>query len=371
MRRDLLILAAVALALVAWLAWQTIPAPAPDGRLSTSGLLNDAPDSFRQVTGPRPFSFPADHAAHPGYRNEWWYFTGNLEGPDGRPWGFQFTLFRFELDRAPRPDSAWATNTVWMAHLALSDVQGRVFHQAERFARGALDLAGATQARWWLRDWTVTRGDRGFELKALAEEFGLDLRLDPVRPIVEQGDDGYSRKGPQPGNASHYYSITRMATKGTIRVEGREIPVEGEAWLDREWGSSQLAEDLAGWDWFSLQLDDGRDVMVYRLRTDDGEASRFSAGKVVYPDGESRTLGPQDFTAAPQRRWQDAEGNRWPVAWTIELPSENLALEVDARFEDQLWRGAVSYWEGAVGVRDADSGESLGRGYLELSGYGE
>jgi predicted secreted hydrolase len=371
MRRDLGLLLLLALALIAWLGWQARPQPAADGRLSASGLLNDAPESFRQVTGPRPFSFPADHAAHPGYRNEWWYFTGNLDGPGGERYGFQFTLFRFELDRAPRPDSAWSADAVWMAHLALSDVEGRVFHQSERFARGALGLAGATEDRWWLRDWQVKRRSDGFTLTAHAEDFGLDLELEPVRPIVRQGEAGYSRKGPEPGNASHYYSITRLASSGRVRIGDRERPVEGLAWLDREWGSSQLADNLDGWDWFSLQLDDGRDVMVYRLRTEDGEASRFSAGKVVQPDGASRTLGPGDFTATPQRQWRDAEGRAWPVDWTVTVPSEDLSLEVRARFDDQRWTGAVSYWEGAVGVRDADSGESLGRGYLELSGYAE
>lgn len=371
MRRDLTLLAVVALALLAWLGWQTLPERDDATRLSTSALLNDAPETFRQVSGPRPFSFPEDHAAHPGYRNEWWYFTGNLNGPDGRPWGFQFTLFRFELDHAPRPDSAWSAEAVWMAHLALSDVDGQVFHQAERFARGALGLAGATRDRWWLRDWEVRRkGDR-FELRARADGFGLDLALEAIRPIVRQGDAGYSRKGPQPGNASHYYSITRLESSGTIRVADREWPVEGLAWLDREWGSSQLADNLDGWDWFSLQLDDGRDIMVYRLRTEDGEASRFSAGKVVHSDGDSRTLGPEDFTATPQREWRDAEGNAWPVDWTVEIPSEDLALAVEARFDDQRWTGAVSYWEGAVTVRDARSGEMVGRGYLELSGYSE
>jgi len=371
MQRDVLAMVCLAVLLLGWLGWQTLPESAPDRSLSTRSLLDDAPESFRQVTGPRAFHFPEDHAAHPGFRNEWWYFTGNLDGPGGRPFGFQFTLFRFELDHAPRPDSAWSADAVWMAHLALSDVEAREFHQSERFARGALDLAGATDERWWLRDWVVARSGDRFELKAETPEFGLDLVLEGLRPIVEQGDRGYSRKGRQPGNASHYYSITRLAVTGNIRIADRDAPVHGLAWLDREWGSSQLDGNLAGWDWFSLQLDDGRDVMVYRLRTEGGEASRFSAGKVVNPDGTSTTLAADDFTATPRRSWRDAEGHRWPVEWTIEIPAENLALDVAARFDDQRWRGAVSYWEGAVRVRDADNGALLGRGYLELSGYAE
>lgn len=371
MRRDVLTLLAIAALLIAWLAARTVDRAPPDGALDTGALLNDAPESFRRVTGPRALRFPADHAAHPGFRNEWWYFTGNLDDAGGRAWGFQFTLFRFELDAGERADSAWAADAVWMAHLALSDVDGEVFHSAERFARGALGLAGASDERWWLRDWQVTRSGESFRLEALAEDFGLSLGLEPRRPIVLQGDRGYSRKGPGEGNASHYYSITRLDAEGSLHVDGRERTVSGRAWLDREWGSSQLAESLDGWDWFSLQLEDGRDVMVYRLREDDGGASRFSAGKIVYPDDSSRTLAADDFTARPRRRWRDGRGVTWPVAWTVGIPSENLLMDVEARFENQRWTGAVSYWEGAVVVRDAESGEALGRGYLELSGYGD
>src|SRR5699024_3166512 len=181
MRRDFAIVAVVALALIGWLAWQTRAQPGIDGRLSASGLLTDAPETFRRVTEPRPFIFPADHAAHPGYRNEWWYFTGNLDGPDGDRWGFQFTLFRFALDHARRADSAWSAEAVWMAHLPLSDVEGRVFHQAERFARGALGLAGASEDRWWLRDWEVRRSGDQFSLQAGTEEFALDLEMESLR----------------------------------------------------------------------------------------------------------------------------------------------------------------------------------------------
>jgi predicted secreted hydrolase len=370
MRRDLFVLAAVIVALVVWLGWQTRDESAYEGRLSAGGLLSDAPGTFRQVTGPRPFEFPQDHAAHPGYRSEWWYFTGQLEDRQGREFGFQFTLFRFELDSAPRPDSDWHADAVWMGHLAVSDIGEARFLQSERFARGALGLAGASESRWWLRDWQVRREGGTYILRAGDESIELQLELRPRRPIVTQGESGYSRKGPEPGNASHYYSITRLEAEGTLRLDGRAHRVAGRAWLDREWGSSQLGPDLAGWDWFSLQLDDGRDVMVYRLRTHEGEASRFSAGKVVYPNGESRTLEAADFTTRPLRRWRDESGVEWPVAWQVDLPSENLSMTVRPRFDDQRWRGSVSYWEGAMTVED-DSGERLGLGYLELSGYAD
>jgi predicted secreted hydrolase len=371
MRRDALIVLAVVAALLAWLALQTREERAPGQTLSSGQLLGDAPGSFRRVTGPEPLHFPDDHAAHPGFRSEWWYFTGNLETAEGRHFGFQYTLFRFELGEAPPSESAWASEAVWMAHLAVSDIAAERFYQSERFSRGALGLAGASQARWWLRDWEVTREGERFRIDADAADFGLELDLEQTRPIVLQGERGYSQKGPEPGNASRYYSITRLAATGRLRIGDRHHAVDGLAWLDREWGSSQLGENVAGWDWFALQLDDGRDLMVYRLRETGGGATPFSAGKIVRPDGSSRTLESEDFTTEPERYWQDAFGVRWPVEWRVRVPSENLDLRVESRFDAQRWTGSVSYWEGAVGVRDADSGESLGRGYLELSGYAD
>lgn len=372
MGRDLALLAALSLALLLWLGWQTREPQAPQHSFSAAGLLSESPEQFLKVTGPRPMHFPEDHAAHPGYRNEWWYFTGNLEGSDERPFGFQFTLFRFELDEGERPQSAWASPAVWMAHLAISDLQADQFHQAQRFSRGVMDLAGATEHRWWLGSWEVRLEEEGeFRLQMTAEDFGLDLELSSQRPIVLQGDAGYSRKGPEPGNASHYYSLTRLMARGELHSGGERHPVTGLAWLDREWGSSQLAPGIAGWDWFSLQLDDGRDLMVYQLRQDDGRPAPWSAGTVVDADGRSRPLDAARIVLTPTRYWRDASGHDWPVAWRVEIPEEGLDLAVVARRDQQRWTGAVSYWEGAVAVTDAQNGRSLGQGYMELSGYAD
>jgi predicted secreted hydrolase len=371
MRPNLLILAVLVVALVAWLGWQTRTPPVPNGSLGLDQVLGPAPEQFRQVRGPEPLSFPADHAAHPDYRSEWWYFTGNLTGPDQRRYGFQFTLFRFGLESGRERDSAWQSDATWMAHLALSDGDRKRFYQSERFARGALGLAGATTERWWLRDWTVTATPQGWRLAARDDAFGLDLDMVLTRPIVLQGDAGYSRKGPAPGNASRYYSATRLATRGRITIDGAAVPVEGLAWLDREWGSGQLAETIEGWDWFALHLDDGRDLMLYRLRQTDGQASPFSAGKLVAADGSSRTLAAGDFDARPQRWWQGPQGHRWPLKWSLAVPSADLELVVEALFDAQLWEGSVRYWEGAIDVSDANTGDTAGRGYLELSGYSD
>jgi len=381
MRRDLFLILLLALLALLWLGQRTERAPEQAGRLSGTGLLNTAPEDFRRVTGPEPLEFPADHGMHPGYRNEWWYFTGNLADEQGRRYGFQFTLFRFALDASTRqrmPDASdFDTDAVWMAHLALSDLDGERFFSRERFAREALGLAGATEDQWWLRDWTVKRTGTGWRLETLvpgrgesSAGFGLELDLLPAKDIVLQGEGGYSRKGPEPGNASRYYSITRIQASGRLLLDGQARDVTGLAWLDREWGSSQLGEGLDGWDWFALQLDDGRDLMVYRLRTDDDRASPWSAGILVEADGRYQVLGNDDFDLQPTRRWRDREGIAWPVEWRVRMPAHGLDLQVRAAFDAQRWNATVAYWEGAVEVL-GPVGEPVGRGYLELSGYAD
>ncbi|MEM7053824.1 MAG: lipocalin-like domain-containing protein [Pseudomonadota bacterium] len=370
MRRDgLIILALVVLALI-WLSVRVHSGAAQmSAQFSGTGLLATAPESFRRVTEAVPMSFPANHALHSGYRNEWWYFTGNLDGPEGERFGYQFTLFRFALESTARSDSEFAADAVWMAHLALSDGRDERFYQHERFAREALELAGATATEWWLRDWQVTATESGWLLRAEAEQFALDLMLEPTKPIVLQGDAGYSRKGPEPGNASRYYSLTRIESFGEVRIQGQSIPVNGQSWLDREWGSSQLGEGLDGWDWFALQLEDGRDLMLYRLRQADGEASPFSAGALVEADGSYRILGAEDFELVPARWWRDGQSVEWPLQWQLTVTEPALQFEVRAVFDDQRWNRSVQYWEGMVDV--LEQGAVIGRGYLELSGYAD
>jgi len=372
MRLDSVFVGIAVAVLVAWLAWQTVPPePAVPERLQVENLMSGDSQDFRRVTEPIPLSFPEDHAQHPPYQNEWWYFTGNLETSEGGRLGFQYTLFRFATPPAQAIDSEWETQAMWMAHLALSDGREQRFFQAERFARGSLELAGAETDRWWLRDWEVTLDSQDWQLKADAGDFALDLSLTPSRPIVLQGDEGYSRKGPDPGNASRYYSITRLATNGQIRIGNETFPVQGLSWLDREWGSSQLSEEQAGWDWFAIQLDDGRDLMLARLRNKDGSDSEWSYGLLVEPNGESTYLTDEDYEATVDRRWTDSKGDRWPLDWQVSVPAANLNIHTRAVFDDQHWRQSVDYWEGMIDVLDQVSGEPIGRGYLELSGYGE
>lgn len=368
----LAVLALIALAALIWLE-RRIQHAAPEADvLDTRVLLATAPEQFRRITGPEPLSFPADHAAHPGYRNEWWYFTGNLAAADGTRYGFQFTLFRFGLppDAMP-PESDFSADAIWMGHLALSDLDRRQFFNCERVARGALGLAGASADRWWLRDWEVHRSGAGWQLRAACDSFSLDLALKPLKPLVLHGQDGYSRKGSEPGNASRYYGVTRIAADGRLVLGGVPRALDGLAWLDREWGSSQLGEGIDGWDWFALQLADGRDLMLYRLRTRAGAASRYSAGTLVAADGTATALSANDFDLTPGRWWRDREGIRWPLDWRLRVPAAGLDARVRAVFDQQCWDTRVEYWEGAVEVLNSTGEARIGRGYLELSGYAD
>jgi predicted secreted hydrolase len=335
-----------------------------------------AAEGFARADAPRQFRFPEDHAAHPDFRNEWWYFTGHLEGEQGQRFGYQLTLFRIALaPGAPRSESAWATHQVWMGHAALTDMDAGQHRHTERYARGAAGLAGQAMApfRVWLEDWQISGAPDGsfpWRLRVESADFALDLDVSPQRTPVLQGDRGLSQKSAAAGNASYYYSITRLATRGEIRSGDRRYNVQGLSWLDREWSTSALGDDQAGWDWFSLQLDSGADLMLYRLRRKDGSTDPNSAGKWVTADTQDETLGPEDFHLRETRFWTSPEtGRRYPVAWTLESGGRTPPLEVEAVLDAQEMRTAVTYWEGAVWVRNAASGERIGRGYLEMTGY--
>ena len=374
-------LALVALAVVGGVALladgdRARPAPVRGSIAVADALGAEDLSGFARAAAPRVFSFPADHGPHPDFRTEWWYYTGNLETDTGRHFGFQLTFFRTALvpparsASAPRR-SAWATPHVYLAHFALTDTEGRRFLAWSRTGRGALGLAGAQAGplRVWVDDWSV-EGARPralpMRLRAAEADAAIDLTLDSARPVVLQGERGLSRKGPERGNASYYYSLTRMPARGRIRVGAERFDVQGLAWMDREWSTSALGGDLVGWDWFALQLDDGRDVMLYQLRRRDGTADPLSAGTVVDAAGRPRALARDEFRIEALDTWTSpASGVRYPSGWRLTLPREGLALEVTPRLADQELRVGTRYWEGAVVVRGA------GRGYAELVGYGE
>ncbi len=333
---------------------------------------------FARATTRRELSFPADHGSHDEFRSEWWYFTGNLEGSGGSHFGFELTFFRIALSpAAPARDSAWGANQVWMAHFAVTDVAHSRFATAERFARGALGLAGAAADpfRVWVKDWYVegsaSSSDAELMVAARNGETALALRLDAAKPLVAQGDHGFDAKGPEPGNASYYYSFPRLTATGSIELDGVVTEVIGSAWMDREWSTSALSAGVVGWDWFALQLSDGRELMYYRLRKADGVASPFSGGSIVSAGGESQRLSADDVLLTVRDYWRsERTGVRYPVTWHMEVPSEDIDLDIVPYLENQEIDLAVRYWEGAVRASGNAGGSRLtGQGYLELAGY--
>jgi predicted secreted hydrolase len=346
-----------------------------------AGALRAADDrGYARALEPRELVFPADHGPHPDFRTEWWYFTGNLATPEGRRFGFQLTFFRSALaPEMPPRDSAWATRQAWLAHFTVSDVAGERFHSFERWSRGAVGLAGIETApfRVWVEDWSAAAEQRGgvfpVRLRAAQGEVAIDLRLAQGKPPVLQGDRGLSRKSSAPGNASFYYSLTRMPASGTLRVGPETFAVEGAAWMDREWSTSSLGADQVGWDWFALQLGDGTDLTLYQLRHTGGQPDPASSGSIAAPDGTSRTLPFRAFSLDALDHWKSPRsGARYPSRWRVRIPSEGLDLTVTPLLADQELDVSFRYWEGAVAVEGTRRGARVsGQGYVELTGYAE
>jgi predicted secreted hydrolase len=264
-----------------------------------------------------------------------------------------------------------------MAHLAVVDEAGRRFVARERIAREALGLAGTTMAplRVWVEDWSLSGQEAGdglsLEVHADDSAVGLDLRIAGGGAPVLQGDKGLDRKGPEEGNASYYYSVPGLEVTGTVRLDEIVIPVDGVAWLDREWGTSSLSDGIVGWDWFALQFEQGGSLMYYRLREADGSISDYSGGTLITRDGRRSRLGPRDVLLEARQYWvSDRTLRRYPVEWRIEIPTQEFRLAVQAWLPNQELDLSVRYWEGAVDTEGYEGGAPLtGRGYVELTGY--
>jgi predicted secreted hydrolase len=343
-------------------------------------LGGEAGDGFAWATEPREFVFPRDHGAHPEYRTEWWYFTGNLATAGGRHFGFELTFFRYALapaDTAREGASAWRANQVWMAHFAITDTEGGRFIARERLTREALELAGAAAdpLKIWVKDWTAAgeAADDELTLRLDARDDAIALRLDLRSTVrhVAHGDGGLDTKGVGTGNASHYYSVPRLAAGGHVTVEGETFAVSGLVWLDREWSTSSLDPGTQGWDWFALHLSDGSSLMFYRLRGQGGEATPYSGGSLVGADGVRVPLAAGDVTLTVLEHWtSDTSGVRYPVAWRLAAPKAGITLDVRPYLENQELDLSVRYWEGAVRAAGHGPGGALtGQGYLELAGY--
>lgn len=328
---------------------------------------------FRKAYEVVPFEFPRDHGPHPDYRAEWWYYTGNLADAKGNRYGYQFTIFRRGLvPGEPERPSEWATRQIYFAHFTVTDATGNAFEFHERYSRASPNLAGAQALpayHVWLDNWSAQEVEPGqVRLKASAGNIGIDLILAQAKPAALQGDRGLSAKSAEPGNASYYYSLTNNPTHGTITTARGAFEVSGNSWMDREWSTSDLGKDAVGWDWFSLQLDDRREITFYYIRRKDGSAEPVSAGVLVNPDGSTRVLKLKDIKITNLSTWTSpTSGAVYPAEWNLAIPSEGLDLHITPLINDQELRVSFTYWEGAVRVE----GSQTGYGYVELTGYYE
>jgi len=348
------------------------PSPAPN-------VVGLAPPhgEFERADGPRDWVFPSDFGPHPAFQTEWWYFTGTLYTDDGRRFGYMLTLFRRGLvppEEQRQRASDWATYEVFMAHFALTDVNGKEHHSFERFSRGAAGLAGAAAdpLHVWLENWAIqTRSDGSTHLQAAARDIEIDLLLRDERGVILHGDEGYSQKGPDAGSASYYYSQPRMESIGLVSLSGHDFTVRGVSWMDHEFSTSALSQGQVGWDWFSLQLENGTDLMVYRIRREDGGTSPFSSGTLIPPQGDPIPLTPEDFGVEVHDKWRSPHtGAEYPSSWTVSVPEYDLSLAVEPVLADQEMDVSYVYWEGAVEISGKRDGQALsGQGYVELTGY--
>jgi len=356
------------------------------GSLLTAG--SSIADGFEVARAPLAFSWPRDHAAHPGYRTEWWYYTGHVKTREGRRFGYELTFFRIGLrpgDPKPGPtQSRWRGNQLFPAHFAVTDERGRTFFHAERFAREALGMGFASANTldvrvddWFLRGAPAGRPERERMVMHAADDpprgrIAIDFVQLPEKPPAVHGSGGISRKALCASCASHYYSYSRLRTTGTLTIGGARLAVDGISWMDHEFGSDELQRGQAGWDWFSLQLADGRDVMLYLLRNRDGSVTPQSSGSLIERDGSVRYLPRGAFVVDPTGSWKSPHtGADYPSGWRIRVPSARLDVSLRPTVLDQELAASagVSYWEGAVDVRDSASARLLGVGYAELTGY--
>lgn len=336
---------------------------------------------FTIATAPYRFSFPRDHGAHFGYQSEWWYFTGHLRSANGRRFGIELTIFRFGLRpglmKVPAGESKWHGSEVYPAHFAITDEHDRTFFHDERFERSALGMGFAEKGALDVRsgDWSI-RGSDPIVLQARDRtgRNALELTLRAEKPPAINGRGGISRKGPCRSCASHYYSMTRLQTVGTLRAGGTSFAVRGLSWMDHEYGSDQLQSTQSGWDWFSLQLDDDRELMLYRLRQKDGSTTPQSSGSLVMADGRVRHLTLAQFRTTPLATWKSPHtGAVYPSGWRVLVPSEGIDVTVTPVLRDQELLDpqiGVAYWEGDCDVRGTDRSSPVrGVAYVELTGY--
>jgi predicted secreted hydrolase len=342
---------------------------------------------FKRALPGRTFSFPQDHFSHPEFKTEWWYYSGHLHSQEKKSFGYQLTFFRTGLNREAKQRSKWSIQDLYFAHLAITDESKKKFGYLEKISRGSLGEAGASAYkasektfRIWIEDWSIEGTGPAMQnhsLKAGDKNFGIELMLTPEKNPVIHGQNGISQKAEGDGYASHYYSISRLITEGKIFLQNKEIPVKGISWMDHEFGSSQLREYQAGWDWFSIQLANNMELMFYQIRWKDGKLDPYSSGTIIFPNGTHQHLTKNEFQIEVLDRWKSPKsGAVYPSKWKIKVPRHQIELTLSPTVKDQELitkeSTRVTYWEGSLKVEGRYQGGSInGMGYAELTGYAE
>jgi len=343
-------------------------------------------EEFRRALPGRSFSFPQDHFSHPEFKTEWWYYSGHLQSPDGKSYGYQLTFFRTGLKRETKNQkSKWAIQNLYFAHLAFTDESKGRFEYREKIHRGSLGEAGASPYtpkektfRIWIENWSVEGSEHGMQnhfLKAGDKDFGIELMLTPEKNPVIHGQKGISQKAEGKGRASHYYSITRLKTEGKLFLKGAEVPVHGMSWMDHEFGSNQLREYQVGWDWFSIQLENGVDLMFYQIRHRDGKIDPYSSGTIISSEGKNELFSLKEFQIEVLENWKSQKsGALYPSKWRLKVPGSHIELVLSPTVKDQELitkeSTRVTYWEGSVKIEGKYQNHLIkGMGYVELTGY--
>lgn len=344
----------------------------------TSVLSSNEDNSFQKAIEKRMFAFPEDFYPKTDFRNEWWYFTGNLESKDGRQFGYQFTIFRNSLINKNIDSKKWESNEIYMCHFAISDIEQDKFYSYESLSRGLKPLAFFdsmekkinVEINYFKFDYNPSKKQTNFKIYSSAKGIELELSLESKKPIVLQGEDGLSQKSSARGNASYYFSITKLKTTGRIKIKDNEFYVTGYSWFDREWSTSSLDTNQVGWDWFSLQLNNNYELMFYALRERDGSFDEVSSGNIIHPDGSVEKLKIEQVKLTIQNYWTNPDGIKYPAAWKFEIPDKNTILFITPLMNNQEHRLSFRYWEGTVSIKGKLKGSDVsGKGYVELTGY--
>jgi len=341
---------------------------------------NQATQNYKIAQPGYTYEFPRDYFNHENFQTEWWYYTGNVKSSDGHRFGYELTFFRQGVSRADN-SQPWFVHDVWMAHLALSDINGQRFYNEERLNRTGPGVAGvdAQTGLVWNGNWQTHIAEHEEDLRGIANKFGITLKLIPGRPPTIQGPNGISKKAEGAGHASQYFSLTRLTTTGSIDLDGKAYQVEGTSWMDHEFFTDSMASNETGWDWLSVQLEDGSELMLYRLRHADGTIDPYSSGNYIDANGRSLFLSAKDFAMIPASdsasRWlSPATRASYPLHWHVSIPLLKMEFNVTTPLKDQELTGGFvpSYWEGAIDVSgDRNHSPLSGLGYLEMTGYAE